>query len=136
MRITDHQGWRITLFATNTPGGRLPDLELRHRLRARAEDRIRGLKDTGMTNLPLPAFAKNQIWLELVQLAAEQLTWTQLAWHDQPARPWEPKRLRLRLLAVARRIITTGRRRIPRLPQRWPWTDLITAGHQRLAAFT
>ena len=46
--------------------------------RAPAEDRIGGLKDTGMTNLPLHAFAKNQIWLELVQLAAELLTWTQL----------------------------------------------------------
>lgn len=137
LRLTDHHGWRITLFATNTAGARLAELELRHRLRARAEDRIRGLKDTGMTNLPLQAFTKNQIWLELVQLAAELLTWTQLlAFHDQPARTWEPKRLRLRLLSVAGRIITTGRRRILRLSQQWPWTELITAGHQRLAAFT
>ncbi len=91
LRITDHEGWRITVFATNTRGGRLAGLELRHRLRARAEDRIRGLKDTGMTNLPLQAFAKNQIWLELVQLAAELLTWTQLlAWHQQPARNGNP----------------------------------------------
>ena len=134
LRITDHDGWRITVFATNTRGGRLADLEVRHRLRARAEDRIRGLKDTGLTNLPLQAFAKNQIWLELVQLAAELLAWTQLlAWHDQPARTWEPKRLRLRLLAVAARLITTGRRRILRLSQRWPWADLITSGHHRLA---
>jgi Transposase DDE domain group 1 len=137
LRTTDHEGWRITMFATNTRGPRLADLELRHRLRARAEDRIRGLKDTGMTNLPLQAFAKNEIWLELVQLAAELLTWTQLlAWPDQPARTWEPKTLRLRLLAVAGRIITTGRRRILRLSRRWPWTDLITSGHQRLAALT
>jgi hypothetical protein len=90
-----------------------------------------------MTNLPLQAFAKNEIWLELVQLAAELLTWTQLlAWPDQPARTGEPQRLRLRLLALAARIITTGRRRILRLPRRWPWTDLITSGHQRLAALT
>ena len=134
LRITDQEGWRITVFATNTRGGRLADLEVRHRLRARAEDRIRGLKDTGLTNLPLQAFAKNQIWLELAQLAAELLTWTPLlAWPDQPARTWEPKRLRLRLLAVAGRLITTGRRRILRLSQRWPWTDLITSGHHRLA---
>jgi len=134
LRITDQQGWRITVFATNTRGGRLADLEVRHRLRARAEDHIRGLKDTGLTNLPLQAFAKNQIWLELAQLAAELLTWTQLlAWPDQAARTWEPKRLRLRLLAVAGRLITTGRRRILRFSQRWPWTDLITSGHHRLA---
>ena len=137
LRTTDHDGWRITLFATNTAGGRLADLEVRHRMRARAEDRIRGLKDTGLTNLPLQAFAKNQIWLELAQLAAELLTWTQLlAWPDQPARTWEPKRLRLRLLAVAARIITTGRRRILRLSQRWPWTEVVTTGHQRLTALT
>ncbi len=96
LHITDHDGWRITVFATNTVGGRIADLEVRHRLRARAEDRIRGLKDTGMTNLPLQAFAKNQVWLELACLAYELLTCTQLlAWHEQPARTWEPKRLRL-----------------------------------------
>ena len=54
LRITDHDGWRITVFATNTVGGRLADLEVRHRLRARAEDRIRGLKDTG-TDQPAAA---------------------------------------------------------------------------------
>ena len=136
LHITDHEGWRITVFATNT-GGRLVDLELRHRLRARAEDRIRGLKDTGLTNLPLHAFAKNQLWLELVQLAAELLTWTQLlAWHQHPARTWEPKRLRLRLLSVAARLITTGRRRVLRISRRWPWSDLITSGHHRLGALT
>jgi hypothetical protein len=137
LHITDADGWRITVFATNTVGGRLADLEVRHRLRARAEDRIRGLKDTGLTNLPLQAFAKNQIWLELACLAYELLTWTQLlAFADQPARTWEPKRLRLRILAVAARLITTGRRRILRLSKRWPWADLVTDGHHRIAALT
>ena len=116
LHITDDDGWRITVFATNTIGGRIAELEVRHRLRARAEDRIRGLKDTGITNLPLQAFTKNQVWLELACLAYELLTWTQLlAFHDRPARAWEPKRLRLRLLSVAARLITTGRRRILRL---------------------
>ena len=61
LRLTDAEGWRITLFATNTPagglGGQLPDSEARHRLRARAEDRIRALKDSGLANLPLHDFA-------------------------------------------------------------------------------
>jgi hypothetical protein len=54
LHLTDHNGWRITCFATNThaPGWTLDTLEVRHRQRARAEDRIRGLKDTGMRNLP------------------------------------------------------------------------------------
>jgi hypothetical protein len=61
---------RCTAFATNTrrvlP---LPVLELRHRRRARCEDRIRGAKDTGLTNLPLRDFAQNQIWCAIVSLA-------------------------------------------------------------------
>jgi len=137
LRITDVNGWRITVFATNTAGGRLSALEVRHRLRARAEDRIRALKDTGLRNLPLHDFAGNQIWCELVLLATDLLTWTQtLALGGSPARVWEPKRLRLRLLHVAARIVTSGRRRRLRLPHDWPWADLITDGHRRLHAFT
>ena len=131
LRLTDHEGWRITCFATNTrgPGWTLPALEVRHRQRARAEDRIRALKDTGLRNLPFHGFAQNQIWLEVIALAADLLTWTQtLAWHDHPARRWEPKRLRFRLLAVAGRIIRSGRRRRLRLPRDWPWNDLIDTG--------
>jgi hypothetical protein len=87
LRLTDADGWRITLFASNVRGGRITDLEVQHRLRARAEDRIRCLKDTGLRNLPLHDFAANQIWLELVALAADLLAWTQhLALVDTPAR--------------------------------------------------
>ena len=132
LRLTDHDGWRITCFATNTrgPGWTLADLEVRHRQRARAEDRIRALKDTGLRNLPFHGFAQNQIWLEIVALAADLLAWTQTLAFDQhqPARRWEPKRLRLRLLAVAGRIIRTGRRRRLRLPRDWPWNHLIDTG--------
>lgn len=137
LRLTDHQGWRITIFATNTQGGRLADLEARHRLRARAEDRIRALKDTGMRNLPFHDFTKNMIWLEIVALAADLLAWTQhLALSGTPARVWEPKRLRLRLLHVAARIIRSGRRRRLRLPRGWPWAHLITTGWQHLHVLT
>ena len=125
------------MFVTNIPGGRLADHERRHRLRARAEDRIRCLKDTGLRNLPLHDFSANQIWLELVALAADLLTWTQhLALTDTPARVWEPKRLRLRLLHVAGRVIHTGRRHLLRLPRGWPWTSLLLTGHQRLNELT
>jgi hypothetical protein len=137
LRITDDDGWRITLFATNTRGGRVADHELRHRQRARAEDRIRGLKDCGLRNLPLHEFAKNVIWLELVALAAELLTWTQtLAFTNSIARFWEPKRLRLRVLHVAGRLVTTSRRHWLRLPRGWPWNGLIVTAHTRLHALT
>jgi hypothetical protein len=38
---------RSISFATGTTTGQLADLELRHRRRARCEDRIRCAKDTG-----------------------------------------------------------------------------------------
>ena len=136
LRLTDHNGWRVTCFATNTKGTgwTLAALEVRHRQRARCEDRIRGLKDTGLRNLPFHDFAKNRIWLEIVALAADLLTWTQTLAFDQhePARRWEPKRLRFRILAVAGRIIRTGGRRRLRLPRDWPWNRLIDVGWHTL----
>jgi hypothetical protein len=132
LRLTDHDGWRITCFATNTkdPRWRLADLEVRHRRRASCEDRTRGLKNTGLRNLPFHHHAKSRIWVEVVALAADLLTWSQtlgFAEHE-PARRWEPKRLRFRILAVAGRIIHTGRRGRLRLPHGWPWNHLIDTG--------
>ena len=69
---------RLTAFATNTTKGQLPDLELRHRRRARAEDRIRCAKDTGLANLPLHDFNQNRIWCALVTLACELTAWMQM----------------------------------------------------------
>nr|WP_274518052.1 IS1380 family transposase [Gordonia sp. KTR9] len=132
LRLTDIDGRRYTVFATNTrgTGWTLPTLELRHRQRARAEDRIRNLKDTGLANLPFQAFTKNQIWLEIVCLATELLVWTQtLCWDPHATiRRWEPKQLRLRILAVAGRIIHSGRRQLLRLPTNWPHLKAITTG--------
>lgn len=132
LRLTDHNGWRITCFATNTkgPGWTLSVLEVRHRQRARCEDRIRGLKDTGLRNLPFHGYAQNRLWAEIVALAADLLAWMQTLAFDehQPARRWEPKRLRFRILAVAGRIVHTARRRRLRLPRDWPWNHLIDTG--------
>jgi hypothetical protein len=126
LRFTDRDGLRLTAFATNTPRGQLADLELRHRRRARCEDRIRAAKDTGLRNLPLHGFDANRIWIEIVCLAAELTTWMQmLALHDHPARRWEPKRLRLRLLSAAARLARHARQTRLRFAAHWPWTGLI-----------
>lgn len=50
----------------------------------------------------------------------------------EPARRWEPKRIRFRLLAVAGRIVRTGRLRRLRLPRDWPWNHLIDTGWRAL----
>jgi len=134
LRFTDIDGHRFTCLATGTKGGQLPDLELRHRRRARCEDRIRCAKDTGLRNLPLKGFAQNQLWCEIVALACELLAWTQMLALAGPARRWEPKRLRLRIFAVAGRLVRGGRRLRLRLAERWPWAREITAAISRLQA--
>jgi Transposase DDE domain group 1 len=134
LRFTDLNGHRFTCFATSTRGGQLADLELRHRRRARCEDRIRAAKDTGLRNLPLHGYAQNQIWCEIVALACELLAWMQMLALTGTARRWEPRRLRLRLFAVAGRIIRGGRRLRLRLAATWPWAAHITAAIARLDA--
>ena len=134
LRFTDIDGHRFTCFATSTNGGQLADLELRHRLRARCEDRIRAAKDTGLRNLPLHGYAQNQIWCEIVALACELLSWTAMLALTGTARRWEPRRLRLRIFACAGRIVRGGRRLRLRLAARWPWTTQITAAITRLHA--
>ena len=66
LRFEDVGGYRPTAFATNTKVGQLADLEVRHRLRARCEDRIRCAKDTGLDRFPLQGFAQNRIWCLIV----------------------------------------------------------------------
>jgi Transposase DDE domain group 1 len=135
LRLTDPDGLRITAFATNTRTGQLPDLELRHRRRARAEDRIRVAKDTGLSNLPLHGFAQNQIWCAVVALAAELTAWMQmLAFPRHQARRWEPKRLRLRLFTIPAVLARTGRQVMLHLTANATWTRLAVDGIQRLHA--
>ncbi|GGW13189.1 hypothetical protein GCM10018980_71490 [Streptomyces capoamus] len=113
---------RITCFATDTPDRPIAAFELRHWLRARAEDRIRAARATGLRNLPLHTTAQNKVWLEIIQFALDLL-----------ARLWGPCGLRFRLFSAAAQLVTTGRRRILRLTRRSPWTGEITAALERLA---
>ncbi|MEW1868009.1 IS1380 family transposase [Streptomyces caelestis] len=133
LRITDADGMRITCFATNTADRPIAELELRHRLRARAEDRIRAARATGLSNLPLHHTAQNKVWLEIVQIALDLLAWMPMLALTGQARLFEPRRLRLRLFSAAAQLVTTGRRRILRLARHWPWTHEITDALERLA---
>jgi hypothetical protein len=133
LRFTDRNGLRLTAFVTNATRGQLPDLELRHRRRARCEDRIRIAKDTGLQNLPLHGFDQNRIWCAIVALACELTAWMQmLALTEHPARRWEPKRLRLRLFSIAARISRHARRTHLRLATHSPWSQLLAAAVTRL----
>jgi hypothetical protein len=133
LRFTDADGMRLTCFATNTAGRPIAELELRHRLRTRAEDRIRAARATGLRNLPLHDTAQNKVWLEIVQIALDLLAWMPMLALTGKARLWEPRRLRFRLFTAAAQLVTTGRRRILRLARHWPWTDEITTALAQLA---
>ncbi len=137
LRITDIDGHRVTAFATNTPAGagygQLADLELRHRRRARCEDRIRIAKDTGLRALPLHDFTQNQIWCAVVALAADLLAWmAMLALTGTDARRWEPKRLRLRMFTVPASLARHARRTRVHYADKHPWADLARQAVTRL----
>jgi DDE family transposase len=135
LRFTDVDGLRLTAFVTNTSRGQLPDLELRHRRRARCEDRIKAGKDTGLRNLPFKSFAANQIWVALVALALDLTAWMQmLALTSYQARRWEPKTLRLHLFSLPGRIAHHARKTLLHLPRSAPATALALSALTRLEA--
>jgi hypothetical protein len=127
LSFTDHDGHRFQAILTDQPGD-IAQVERDHRARARVEDHIRNDKDTGLRNLPFRDFEHNRVWLELVLIAHNLITWTQrLLLTGELARA-EPKRLRYRLLHVAARLAFHARGARLRLQHSWPWaTDLANA---------
>ena len=126
LRFDDVGGYRLTAFATNTRRGRLPGLELRHRLRARCEDRIRCAKDTGLGSFPLQGFAPNRIRCQVVALAHDLLAWSQmLAPTGHTARKWEPRTILARLMHIPATIARNARLVVPRYRADHPGTRLL-----------
>jgi hypothetical protein len=134
LSFTDADGHRFQVFLTDQPDPDLATLELRHRQRARVEDRIRIGKATGLRNLPFDLLRRNAVWLELVLMACDLTCWTQILLLDGDLRVAEPKALRYRLLHVAARVIRHARRLIVRLQRSWPWAAELALAFQRLRA--
>jgi hypothetical protein len=135
LRFDDVDGYRLTAFATNTAGLQLADLEVRHRSRARCEDRIRIAKDTGLANFPLTGFDQNRIWLAIVALAGDLQTWSGLlAFAGHEIRRWEPKRLRMHIYTVPATIARTARRTVVHVKNTVRFAGAIVAGLNRLRA--
>ncbi|MGH2814821.1 MAG: IS1380 family transposase, partial [Actinomycetota bacterium] len=132
LRFTDHNGHRFQVFVTDQPDPDLGTLELRHRQRARVEDRIRAAKATGLQNLPFDRWRRNAIWLELVLAAQDLCCWTQALLVDGALAVAEPKTLRYRLWHVAARIVRHARRVILRLQRSWPWAIELARAFARL----
>jgi hypothetical protein len=134
LRFTDHDGHRFQVFLTDQPDHDLAGLELRHRQRARVEDRIRAAKATGLANLPFDRWRRNAVWLELVLMAQDLTCWSQALLLDGALALAEPKTLRYRLWHVAARIVRHARRTILRLQRSWPWAIELARAFARLRA--
>jgi hypothetical protein len=134
LSFTDADGHRFQVFITDQPDPDITALELRHRRRARAEDRIRCGKATGLRHLPFDLWRRNQVWLELVLAAQDLLWWAQVLLLDGDLKLAEPKTLRYRLLHQAARIVRHARRLIVRLQRTWPWAAALAAAFARLRA--
>lgn len=134
LRFSDHDGHRFQVFLTDQPDPDLARLELRHRQRARVEDRIRAAKATGLANLPFDLLRRNAVWLELVLAAQDLCCWTQALLLDGDLKVAEPKTLRYRLLHVAARVVRHARRSILRLQRSWPWAVQLARAFTRLRA--
>lgn len=137
LRFDDIGGYRLTAFATNTTGGQLVDFEVRHRSRARSEDRIRIAKDSGLRSFPLKGFDQNGIWLAVVALAGEIEAWKSLlAFPTHEVRRWEPKKLRMHSYSAPATIVRTARRVIVHVKATAAWAEAIVAGLSRLRSLS
>ncbi|MBB5833030.1 hypothetical protein HNR70_002843 [Brachybacterium aquaticum] len=86
----------------------------------------------GLRNLPLTSFAQNRIWCQIVGLASEITAWMGLlGYTDQPARRWEPKRVRHRLFQIPASIARHARQQVLHVSDRSRWAEIVLAGHAR-----
>jgi len=105
--------------------GPLLEVEADHRRHAVVEHPICDLKHhAGLAHLPSGRFAANAAWLALVGIAYNLARWTATA---AGLGRVTTKTLRLTIIAVPARLVTSGRRSRLRLPTAWPWADHITA---------
>lgn len=74
----------------------------------------------GLRNLPLNSFAQNRIWCQTLALAREMTAWMGLlGYPDQPARTWEPKRLRHRFFQIPAALARHARQHDEVYPTYW-----------------
>lgn len=134
LRFTDLDGHRYHAFITDQKTRSLAELELRHRLHARVEDRVQEATELGLGRLPFQALEPNQNWFEVVLLAQDMLAWLRALVLDGHLKLAKPKQLRHRLLHVAGRLTRTARQRTLHLPRAWPWATELIAAYARLRA--
>jgi hypothetical protein len=128
LKITDIDGRRVRLFVTNLPG-QAQRLDRLYSLRGRCEQRIKNLKDLGLSKLPHHGFGMNQAWIFAVMLAHNLIVYTGLpgggAGHGHRWWGWEPKTLRARIISIAAVVVKHARRLTLRVDGSSPWQRLL-----------
>ena len=127
-----HEGKRYQITATNTPRGQIQFSGARHRTPARAEDKIRCAKSSGLGHLPSADYQVNPAWCQAASIACDLLAWLRLLALDgdlakQNQRPCA-------ILHTAGRIVTGQRRRHLKIPPSWPWAQDIAGAFTRILA--
>jgi hypothetical protein len=112
------------------------DLDVHMRAHAHVEDNIRRLKDSGAQRFPFTDFEANSAWLAVVCFADALVRWFQQLCLTGPLAIAEPKTLRWGLWHTPARIVLRARRRIVRILDGWPGTDVLLGAHRRIALLT
>jgi hypothetical protein len=122
-------------FYTDVDGDPV-DHDVTMRAHAHVESHIQRLKESGLSRFPFTSFEANANWLMSVALAGDLVRWFQLlclkgAWKDA-----RPKALRWEIFHAPGRLVYRSRRRIVRLLDGWPTTDVLLGAYQRIALLT
>jgi hypothetical protein len=111
-------------------------LDLTMRAHAHVESHIQRLKDSGLCRFPFTKLHANEAWMFAVILSADLVRWFQLVCLDDTWREARPKALRWGIFHAPGRLIRTARRRIVRVIDGWPTTDVILDAYKRIALIT
>lgn len=130
-RLWDSDTYRYQVVYTNLEGDPV-ELEHQHRLRARCEQQIAVLKDTGAAHWPYQSWQGNNNWFHVALLAQTILSWVAHGGFTGSTAKARPKTFRYRILDVPGRIVTHGRQAVMRIARSWPWAHDIVTAYMRL----
>lgn len=106
------------------------------RAHAHVEGTIKRLKDSGASRFPFCDIDANRAWLAVVCFADALVRWFQMLCLTGPLAMAEPKALRWSLWHAPARIVSHARRRIVRILDGWPSTEVLLAAYRRIALIT
>ena len=136
LSFDDLDGYRFQAVMTNIPPvlASAAQVEHHHRLRGGGpEEVIRQLKgDFGFAHAPVKGFFGNWLWWCASVLAYNVARWLRILSFPAAFRRCRGKRLRIRFLNVAARVVRSGRRLRLRLPHAYPYARDFVAAIERI----